>query len=54
MAKDEYQLLNTVSSLDEAKTVIKVYEVSKYRTSSLADYTKYSYRCEQYRKYPMC
>ena len=43
MSKEEYQLLNIVSSFDEAKTVMKAQEASKYRTSNLSGCTKYSY-----------
>ena len=53
MSKEEYQLLNIVSSLDETENVIKAHEVSKYRISDLSACTKHSYRCKQYRNYSM-
>jgi len=54
MSKDEYQLLSVVKTLDEANTIVQQHQMSKYRTSNLCDSTKYSYRCSQYRKYPLC
>jgi len=54
MSKEEYHLLNIVSSLGEAEALLKSNGVSKYRTSNLSDCVKYSYRCSQYRKYPTC
>ena len=54
MSNGKYQLLNVVKTLDEVNAIVQQHQVSKYRTSNLSNSTKYSYRCSQYRKYPLC
>ena len=54
MLNAEYQFLNTVKTLDEANEILQQHHVSKYRTSNSSNFTKYSYRCSQYRKHPLC
>ena len=51
---DQYQILNIVKTLNEAKIILKEHNVSKYRTSNLSNSTKFSYRCRNYRKYLLC
>ncbi|CAF3037820.1 unnamed protein product [Rotaria socialis] len=53
MSSKEYQILKIVKTLDEADVILKEHNVSKYRTSDLSSSTKYSYRCSNYRKYPL-
>ncbi|CAF3695045.1 unnamed protein product [Adineta steineri] len=43
MSTDKYKLLTTVKTLDDAIEIIMQHGLSKYRSSNLAHYTKYSY-----------
>ena len=54
MQNDQYQILNIVKTLNEAKIILEEHNVSKYQTSNLSNSTKLSYRCRNYRKYPLC
>ncbi|CAF1102071.1 unnamed protein product [Didymodactylos carnosus] len=54
MSNNEWQVLNVVKTLDEVTALVQQHQVSKFRTSNLKTSTKYSYRCSQYRKYPLC
>jgi hypothetical protein len=54
MSNEDYQLLKIVETLDEANTIVKQHQMSKYRRSNLSKSTKYSYRCSHYWKYPLC
>ncbi|CAF4878583.1 unnamed protein product [Rotaria socialis] len=53
VSREEYKVLNTAKTLDEANALVQQLDVSKYRTSDLRDGTKYSYRCRYYRKYTL-
>jgi hypothetical protein len=54
MSESDWKLLVVVHSLDEVKTIAKSNGVCQYRTHNLANSTKYSFKCSQYRKYPIC
>jgi len=54
MSQSDWKLLVVVHSLDEVKTIAKSNGVCQYRTHNLANSTKYSFKCSQYRKYPIC
>ncbi|UJR18405.1 hypothetical protein I4U23_005310 [Adineta vaga] len=43
-----------IHSLDEVKIIAKSNGVCQYRTHNIADSTKYSFKCNQYRRYPIC
>ena len=52
MSKQEWQLLLTLKSYEEAIVLVKLqFNVCQYRRSDL---TKYSFKCNEYRKYPLC
>jgi hypothetical protein len=46
--------VHLVHSLDEVKTVAKSNGVCQCRINNLANSTKYSFKCSQYRKYALC
>ena len=54
MQNDQYQILNIVKTLNEAKIILEEHNVSKHRTSNLSNSTKFSNRCGNSRKYPLC
>ncbi len=51
---EDYQLLKIVDTLDEANTIVKQHQMSKYRTYNLSNLTNYWFRCSHCRKYPLC
>jgi len=53
MSESDWKLLVVVHSLDEVETIAKSNGVCQYRTHNLANSTKYSFKCSQYRKYPI-
>ena len=54
MSKQEWQLLLTVKSYEEAIVLVKSqFNVCRYRRSDLKNRTKYSFKCNEYRKYPL-
>ncbi|CAF2641136.1 unnamed protein product [Rotaria sp. Silwood2] len=54
MSTLNWSLLSIVHSLDEVKVVAKSNGVCQYRINNLKNSTKYSFKCCQYRKYPLC
>ena len=46
--------LAVVHSLDEVRILSKSNGVCQYRTTNLKNSTKYSFKCSEYRKYPLC
>ena len=55
MSKQEWQLLLTVKSYEEAVVLVKSqFNVCRYRRSDLKNRTNYSFKCNEYRKYPLC
>ena len=47
-------LLSIVRSLDEVRVVAESNGICQYRINNLKNATKYSFKCSQYRKYPLC
>jgi len=55
MSTKEWTLIYTAQSYDEAKDFAKSrFNVCQYRRSDLNNHTKYSFKCSEYRKYPLC
>ncbi len=54
MSASNWVLLDTVSSLDEVKGLAGLHGVCQCRISNLKNSTKYSFKCSEYRKYPLC
>lgn len=55
MTEQEWQYLSTAKSYEEAAALVKSqFDVCQYRRSDLKNRTKYSFKCSQYRKYPLC
>ena len=54
MRNRQYEISNIVKMLDEDNIILKRSNVSKYETLYLSNSTEYSYRCKNYRKYPLC
>ena len=54
MSTLNWSVLSIVHSLDEVKVVAKSNGVCRYRINNLKNCTKYSFKCCQYRKYPLC
>jgi hypothetical protein len=55
MSTKEWTLIHTAQSYDEAKDFAKSrFNVCQYRRSDLNNHTKYSFKCSEYRKYPLC
>ncbi|CAF3044846.1 unnamed protein product, partial [Rotaria sp. Silwood2] len=55
MLKEEWQPLLTAKSYEEAAMLVKSQlNVCQYRHSDLKNRTKYSFKCNEYRKYPLC
>ena len=55
MSNKEWTLIHTAQSYDEAKDFAKSrFNVCQYRRSDLKSQTKYSFKCSEYRKYPLC
>ncbi|CAF3716596.1 unnamed protein product [Rotaria socialis] len=55
MSSKQWTLLYTAQSYEEAKDLAKSrFNVCQNRRSDLNDQTKYSFKCSEYRKYPLC
>ena len=55
MEDKQWQLISTMPSFDKAKEMVKTqFNVCQYRRSDLNHRTKYSFKCSEYRKYPLC
>ena len=55
MSKQEWQLLLIVKSYEEVVVLIKLqFNVCQYRRSDLKNRMKYSFKCNEYRKCPLC
>jgi hypothetical protein len=55
MSTKEWTLFHTAQSYDEAKDFVKShFNVCQYRRSNLNNHIKYSFKCSEYRKYPLC
>ena len=56
MTTEQWTVLSTsAKSFDETASTIKSqHQVCQFRRSDLKDRTKYSFKCNQYRKYPLC
>ncbi|CAF0834911.1 unnamed protein product [Didymodactylos carnosus] len=54
MSASNWILLSIVNLLDDVKAVAKSHGICQCRTNNLKDHTKYSFKCSQYRKYPLC
>ena len=55
MSNQEWQQLLTAKSYDEAAQLVKLqFNVCQYRRSDLKNRTKYLFKCNKYRKYPLC
>ncbi|CAF1484455.1 unnamed protein product [Adineta ricciae] len=53
MSVSDWKLLIVVHSLDKVKTIAKSNGVCQYRTHNLVGSTEFSFKCSQYRKYPI-
>ena len=53
MSTLNWPLLSTVHSFDEVKVLTKSNGAYRYRIGSLKSSTKYSFKCSEYRKYPL-
>jgi hypothetical protein len=53
MSTSNWNLLSIVHSLDDIKAVAKSNSMCQYRINNLKNSTKYSFKCGQYRKYPL-
>jgi hypothetical protein len=54
MSTFNWNLLSVVHSLDTVKVVAKSNRACQFRINNLKNSTKYSFKCCQYRKYPLC
>ncbi|CAM4830437.1 unnamed protein product [Rotaria magnacalcarata] len=55
MSSKQWTLLYAAQSYEEAKDLAKSrFNVCQNRRSDLNDQTKYSFKCSEYRKYPLC
>jgi hypothetical protein len=54
MLTSNWVLLITVHSLDKVTALAKTHGVSRNRINNLKNSTKYSFKCREYRKYPIC
>ena len=55
MSNKEWTLIHTAQSYNEGKDFAKSrFNVCQYRRSDLNNQTKYSFKCSEYRKYPLC
>ena len=54
MSTLNWSLLSIVRSFDEIKVLTKSNGVYQSRISNLKSSTKYSFKCNEYHKYPLC
>ena len=55
MSTEQWKTLSSTNSYEEAASIARSqYNVCQYRRSDLKDKTKYSFKCSNYRKYPLC
>ena len=55
MFNNDWKLLHVAKSYNEAKKfATEKHNVCQYRRSDLKNETKYSFKCSNYRKYPLC
>jgi len=54
MLTSNWVLSSIVYSLDEVTAVAESHGICRNRINNLKNSTKYSFKCVQYRKYPIC
>ena len=54
MSTSDWILLDKVRSLNDVKDLAKLEGLCQCRITNLKNSTKYSFKCSEYRKYPLC